>query len=361
MIARTILILLGKEYRLLLRNKIFLIFSLVPLAALIALHYVLPAEISQEEPSVAVYSEVDASAFFSAWDEGVEAVRYERMPSAQALMNSVKSGGHTAGIIITEKILQDIEDGKTADVTLYTAPGLADEYVRSISFIIEIVFSEMTYRMQDSTLNIATKEIFVGENILENTVPFKNQMIPLMVSVLLVMEVFSLGISLVEEKESRSIKAVLAAPVGMGEFLLAKNLAGISIIFLQILIYLAATGALVAQVPAVLWVIFTGAVLTTGVSALLAAFSIDMMSLVSKGVFAMIIMMVPLLGVLFPGMLSPWMRVIPTYILADSMNLLINHGVIWQEVTAQITALSITAAAFLTAGMLCIRRKIQCQ
>ena len=75
----------------------------------------------------------------------------------------------------------------------------------------------------------------------------------------------------------------------------------------------------------------------------------------------MIIMMVPLLGVLFPGMLSPWMRVIPTYILADSMNLLINRGVIWQEVTAQIIALSITAAAFLTAGMLCIRRKIQCQ
>jgi len=345
----------------LLRNKIFLIFSLAPLAALIALYYVLPAEISQEEPSVAVYSEPDTSAFFRAWDEGAEAVRYERMPSVQGLMNAVKSGEHSAGIIITEKILKDIENGKTADVTLYTAPGLADEYVRSLSFIIEIVFSEMTYRMQDSTLIIATKEVFVGENILENAVPFKKQMIPLMVSVLLVMEVFSLGISLVEEKESRSIKAILVAPVGMGEFLLAKSLAGISIIFIQILIYLTATGALVEQVPLVLWVVFSGAVLTTGVSALLAAFSIDMMSLVSKGVFAMIIMMVPLLGILFPGMLSPWMRIIPTYMLADSMSHLINRGAIWHEIVAQITVLSIIAAAFLTAGILCIRRKIQCQ
>jgi ABC-type Na+ efflux pump permease subunit len=358
MIARTILILVDKEYRLLLRNKIFLIFSLAPLAALIALHYMLPSEISQAEPSVAVYSEADASAFFNAWDEGAEAVRYERMQSAQDLMDSVNSGGHTAGIIITEKILKDIEDGITADVILYTAPGLADEHVRSISFIIEIVFSEMVYRKQDSEINIAISEFFVGEDILENVIPFKNQMIPLMVSMLLVMEVFSLGISLVEEKESRSIKAVLAAPVSMGEFLLAKSLAGISVIFLQILIYLAATGALVAQVPAVLWVVFAGAVLTTGVSALLAAFSIDMMSLVSKGVFAMIVMMVPLSGILFPGMLSPWMRVIPTYMLADSMSLLINRGAIWHEAAAQITALSITAATFLTAGILCIRRAI---
>lgn len=70
----------------------------------------------------------------------------------------------------------------------------------------------MSYRSQDSSLRIATEEIFIGDDILQNNVSFKIHMIPLMVSLLLVIEVFTLGISLVEEKESRNITAVLTAP-----------------------------------------------------------------------------------------------------------------------------------------------------
>lgn len=313
------------------------------------------------EPAIAVYSEVDAAGFFHAWDAGAEAIRYERLPSAEALIDSVQNGDQLAGLIITEEIWQDIMDGRPADVTLYTAPGLADEHVRSMAFILEIVFSEMVFRMQGPALRIVTEEIFVGEDIMQSAVSFKDQMIPLLVSLLLVMEVFSLGISLVEEKESRSIKAVLAAPVGIGEFLFAKNLAGISVICGQILLFLAAVGALGSQFPAIVWAILSGPALTTGISAVLAAFSNDMMSLISKGVFVMIVMVVQLFGVLFPGMLSAWMRVIPTYMLADSLSLLINKGSACGDVAVQLGVLSVIALAILFAGVICIREKVQCQ
>ena len=359
--AKTLFILLGKEYTLLFRNKIFLLFSGALLVILIVLYHVLPYEFPTEEPSIAVYSEVDAAEFFRSWEISAEAIRYERLPSAEALISSVKKGDQPAGIIITEKIWQDIKEGRPADVELYTTAGLAEEHVRSMTFILEIVFSAMVYRMEDSSIRIATQEIFVGENILENKIPLKRQMIPLLVGLLLVMEVFSLGISLVEEKESRSIRSVLAAPVGMGEFLLAKNIAGISVISVQILIFLAAVGALGHRFPLVIWAVLAGAILTTGISAFLAAFSDDMMSLVSKGVFAMIIMVVPLLGVLFPGMLSFWMRGIPTYMLAESINLLIKRGEGICDVGSQLGMLTFLAFAVLSAGVICLRRKIQCQ
>ena len=359
--ASTIFTLLQKEYTILLRNKIFLMFGVALLAALIGLYYVLPAEIETEEPSIAVFSEVDASAFFKAWDEGAEAITYRKMASENELLDAVRKGDLSAGIIITEAIWSDIADGKPADIVLYTAPGLVDEYVASIEFILEIVFSEMTYRTEDTTLHIKTEEIFIGEDILRETVPFKEQMVPLMVSLLLVMEVFTLGISLVEEKESRNIRAVLAAPVSMGEFLFAKSFSGISVIFIQIIIFLAAVGALNAQVLSVLWVILAGAVFTTGVSVLLAAYSNDMMSLVSKGVFAMIIMVVPLFGVMFPGMLSVWMRVIPTYMLADSLQQLLNRGNTFRDSALQIVSLSVISAGVLIAGFSCIRRIVQCR
>ncbi|NLO38405.1 MAG: ABC transporter permease [Ruminiclostridium sp.] len=361
MTVRTILTLLGKEYKLLFRNSLFLIFSVALLIVLVGLFYVLPAEINQEEPTVAVYSEVDATAFFHAWDEGVTAVKYARVASAEALNKAVENGDYSVGFIITANMWRYLQTGNPAEVTLFTSPGLADEYVRSISFVLEIVFSEMTYRTQDSPLLIKTEEIFVGDDIMANTIPFKQRMVPLMVSLLLVMEVFTLGISLVEEKENRSIKAVLAAPVSMSEFLFAKSFAGVSVIFIQILIFLIAVGSLTSQMLAVFWVVLAGALLTTGISALLAAFSTDMMSLVSKGIFAMIVMIFPLFGILFPGMLSSWMRIIPTYMLADSLSLLMNNGAASNETLMQICVLTIVAAPLFVAGIDCIRRKVQCQ
>lgn len=359
MTARTIFILLGKEYTLLFRNRIFLIFSVVLLVILVGLYYVLPMEIGHEEPIIAVYSESDATAFFHAWDEGATALHYSRVTSADALLKAVKNGEYSAGLILTEDIWQSIKTGKPVELTLFTSPGIAEEYVKSISFVLEIVFSEMTYRTQDSSFMIKTEEIFVGDDIMANSIPFKRQMVPLMVSLLLVMEVFSLGISLVEEKESRSIKAVLTAPVSMGEFLFAKSFAGISVIFVQILVFLLAVGSLTS--PALVWTVFAGAMLTTGISALLAAFSSDMMSLVSKGVFVMIVMIFPLFGILFPGMLSGWIRIIPTYMLADSLRLLLNNGAVGNEPFFQIGMLTIIAGAFFAAGIACIRRKVQCQ
>ncbi len=356
--VKTILTLLTKEYAILFRNRIFLMFGVVFLAVLIGIFYIMPAEINAEEPTVAVFSEVDASVFFEAWDEGAEAMNYRITASEEEMLDSVRKGDSVAGFIITESIWEEIANGTTADIVLVTTPGLADEHARSVAFILDIVFSEMSYRKEESSLRIETEEVFVGEDILRDTVPFKKQMIPLMVSLLLVMEVFTLGISLVEEKESRNIRAVLAAPVSMAELLFAKSFAGISVIVVQIFVFLAAVGALNGQFHLLLWVILAGAIFTTGVSAWLAAYSNDMMSLISKGVFAMIIMVVPLFGVIFPGMFSVWMRVIPTYIIADSLLQILNRGSNFMDSAPQVLLLSAMSAVVLIAGFSCIRRKV---
>ena len=55
--VKTILTLLTKEYAILFRNRIFLMFGVAFLAFLIGIFYIMPAEINAEEPTVAVYSE----------------------------------------------------------------------------------------------------------------------------------------------------------------------------------------------------------------------------------------------------------------------------------------------------------------
>ncbi len=329
MSGKTMLILLGKEYKLLFKNKLFIAFSVVLLFVFIGLYIVLPNEIGHEEPVIAIYTEVDAKEFFDAWDNGIKAMSYVKLDSSDELLSEIEQGNYVAGFIITEQIWRDISEGKQGHVELFFAPGLAEEYVTSFEFLVEIAFSEMTYRKEGDLLNITTEEIFIGKDIMGSEVPLKKMMIPLMICVLFIMEIFALGISLVEEIESRSLKAVLIAPVSMYELLVAKGITGISVSLIQSFIFLLATGSLTTQALAIIMIILLGAVLTTGVSALLAAFSTDMMSLVTKGIFAMLILMIPLLGIIIPGFFSSWVSIIPTYILADSLNQLINEKVIF--------------------------------
>ena len=147
--VKTILTLLTKEYAILFRNRIFLMFGVAFLAFLIGIFYIMPAEINAEEPTVAVYSEVDASEFFEAWDEGAKAMNYRIMASEEEMLDSVRKGDSVAGFIITESNWEEIANGTTADIVLVTTPGLAEEHSRSVAFILDIVFSEMSYRDED--------------------------------------------------------------------------------------------------------------------------------------------------------------------------------------------------------------------
>jgi ABC-type multidrug transport system permease subunit len=109
----------------------------------------------------------------------------------------------------------------------------------------------------------------------------------------------------------------------------------------------------------ILVVLLLGAVLVTGLSFLVSAFAKDFMSVLAWSVPFLVIMFVPALGVLLPGVITGWVKVIPSYYLVDIIHRVANYGSGWGDVWSGLLILLGYTLVIIAAGILVLRRKLQ--
>jgi ABC-2 type transport system permease protein len=66
---------------------------------------------------------------------------------------------------------------------------------------------------------------------------------------------------------------------------------------------------------------------------------------------------VPSVGVLFPGMLTGWAKLIPSYYLADTLHQVINFGAGWPQITHNLLRLLVWDVVLLWVGATVLKRK----
>jgi ABC-2 type transport system permease protein len=59
----------------------------------------------------------------------------------------------------------------------------------------------------------------------------------------------------------------------------------------------------------------------------------DMLSVMAWGILAMILLGIPSFGVIFPGTMTGWAKLIPSYYLADTVHQVVNFGAGWSQVS----------------------------
>jgi ABC-2 type transport system permease protein len=101
------------------------------------------------------------------------------------------------------------------------------------------------------------------------------------------------------------------------------------------------------------------AILVTGIGFLIASLAKDMMSVLAWGVLALVIMVVPSMITLFPGVITEWVKVIPTYYVVDTVDSVAGYGSGWPDIWPNLLILVAFSAAFLLAGMVALRRRFQ--
>ncbi len=106
--------------------------------------------------------------------------------------------------------------------------------------------------------------------------------------------------------------------------------------------------------------IFLGALLVTGVGFLMATVASDLLSVLGWGMLAILIMALPALGVLIPGFMSDWVRIIPSYYLVNTVYQVLNEpGWGWAQAWPDLLALALFALLFLALGVFTLRRRFQ--
>ena len=180
-----------------------------------------------------------------------------------------------------------------------------------------------------------------------------------MVLLLATLGVFMVPVSIIEEKETRTLDALMVAPVSYVDLIAAKAIAGLVYALLMDGVVLAANQAFVAANLAVLiGVLGLGSLVVVMLGLLMGSLFNSMQSLNVWSTFAMI----PFLGPLVLGFLpnAPLQNVsplLPSYHLVQGLRLALEPGADLSGLAQHLVVLAITAAVFSLGVLWLLRRR----
>ncbi|MBA7700425.1 hypothetical protein ES703_109139 [subsurface metagenome] len=315
------------------------------------IYFIMPKTVN-ESLEIGLYAPVVLPAFEQMQGEGLE---IERVESEKLLKEGVTEGQYVAGIALPADIIEDFMSGQKPKISVYFAPDVPEE----IKDAVEVLIRELAYQQTGQALTIEIREEILGPDLAGMQIPPRDRMRPLFAVLLIMMETFGMANLISEEVERRTINALLVTPVTVKELFTAKGITGVSLAFVQAALFMAIIGGMSRQPLIILVALLLGAVLVTGVGFIIAALGKGFMSVLAWGMVILIILFIPAFGVMFPGAVTGWIKVIPSYYLVDTVHRVSNFGAGWGDVWYNLLVLLGSDLALVWIGIMALRRRFR--
>jgi ABC-2 type transport system permease protein len=347
----TIRALVAKDLTLFFRNKFFAFISIAALLAYIIIYFLMPKDVD-ETLRIGFYTQELPQAILDLMaEEGLEIYQAE---SEEALKTAVLNAEITAGYVLPPDMMTSIASGEKPEIQIFFPADLPQE----AKDIYVLLLEELAFTMVGQPLNIEFTEEVIGDDLVGQQIPLRDRMLPLIAVFILMMETLGLASLLSEEIEGRTLLALLITPLTIRNLFIGKGITGVGMAFLQALILVAITGGLSNQPWIVLLALLLGAMLATGVGFLLASTGKDLMGILAWGVLAILVLSLPAFGIIFPGTISNWVKVIPSYFLVDTVNRAINYGISIGTAMSNLAILLVIDLVIIWLGTVALRRKL---
>ena len=348
---QTIRTLIVKDITLFFRNRFFAFISVLGLVAYIAIYFLLPSSVD-ETLRIGIYAPELPPIF----DELIEAEGLEirRMDTEQDLKNAVLEAEVTAGYALPGNIMGIIANGEKPVVKVFFPAELPQE----ARDIYTILLKELAFSMVGQPINIEFSEEVLGIDLVGRQIPIRDRLLPLIAVFVLMMETLGLSTLLSEELENKTLQALLITPLTIRKLFAGKGITGTGMAFIQAVLLIAVTGGLSNQPGLVVLALLLGAFLVTGVGFLLASVGRDLMGILAWGILAILILSLPAIGLLFPGTITNWVKLIPSYYLVDTVNRAINYGISNIDAFRNLGILLVIDLVVFWLGTYALRRKL---
>jgi ABC-2 type transport system permease protein len=343
-----------KDLKLYFRNKFFAFVTILGLVVYVALYLLLPQTV-EEDLTLAVYAPGIPQIFISFLNNSD--IQIAALESDEALQQAVIDNEYAAGVVLTGEVITGIMQGDPTTVTMYFASDAPQEVIDAVRTVMRLAFNELTYNLNGNPLRIEFREEIVGQDMLGQQIPPRDRLLPLLAIMMLVMEMMGLGSLIAEEIEKGTLRALLVTPVTVPGLFTAKAIMGISLAFVQAVILMGFTGNLFQETLLMLLTLLLGALVVTGLAFLIASASRDFLGVMAWSILIIILMMIPSYGVVFPGVVNNWVKIIPSYYMVDTIHQVVNFGASWDAVWGNLVILLLMGMAFMGAGIMVMERK----
>jgi ABC-2 type transport system permease protein len=341
-----------KDLRLWFKNRFLAVITIAALFGYAGIYYLLPSQID-ETLEIGIFAPAIASAL--AAPLGEEGVILAEYASEATLKEAVTAGEVPVGVSFPGDLLAAMALGERPTVDIYLSADLPQEF----SNLYPILVEEWIALMAGTSMPVEFNEEVLGPDMAGSLTPTRDRMLPLLAVFVLMVEVLGLASLISEEITTGTIKAILITPLSTEGLFTAKGIFGVGLAFIQVSLLMLVTGGLIKQPILILLILLMGAVMVTGIAFLMASASKDMMSVMWKGMLAMLILAIPAMNVLLPGLTTDWIKIIPSFYLVDAVHQVINFDASWGAVWSNVLILAAFAAVFLALGVLALRRQFR--
>jgi ABC-2 type transport system permease protein len=269
------------------------------------------------------------------------------------LRRQVEAGDLDAGLVLTQSFDDDLRAGRRPPLVFY----IGGESLASDRVILSVAALDLVRAVEGRQ---APVEVVV-EGFGVEELPMSDRLIPVILMFALIMSgVFLTAFGVVEEREKRTLDALIVTPVRLSEVLLAKALLGFLVALVMSAVTLALNGALDAPPLGLLLTLMVAALMSVSIGLVFAtaARNGQMLFALIKGTGFLIAG--PVVFYLFPDWPQWIARVFPTYWFIDPLFQTVvlgaSLGQVWWELAV---ALAITAA--FGAVVVLMTRRMQAQ
>lgn len=348
---RTIKTIIAKDFKLFFRNKFFSIMTIFGIIIYLVFYFIMPNTVD-EKIEIGLYAPQAFSIFYENIEEGLI---IRNMKNEDELKQAVTDKELHIGISIPEDIQKSLISGKKPQIFVYYSSDLSDE----IKEMYTILIGEMINEMSGFEIDIDQVEIVLGPDMGGKQIPYRDRMLPLFAVMLLVTETLGLANLITSELESGTIQALLTTPMKVIDLFVGKGVTGVFLAFSPAALLMIITGSLTQNVLLIITSLLLGSIMVTGLAFLIASISKDMMSVMAWGTLLMIVLFIPAFTVIFPGPVSGWIKVIPSFFLVDTLHRAVNFDIGWSGNLNNIMFLIGFNIIFVFLGIITLKRKVK--
>ncbi|MFQ5942698.1 MAG: ABC transporter permease [Anaerolineales bacterium] len=341
-----------KDLKLWFKNRYLAVITILALFGYALIYHLLPSQIDETIEIGLLAPEIASALAAPLEDEGIILENY---PTEAALKEAVTEGDVPVGVRFPSDLIQLLARGEKPVVDVYVSADLPEEFRDLYPILVE----EWVALMAGSSMPVEFNEEILGVDMAGSLTPTRDRMLPLLAVFVLMVEVLGLASLISEELTAGTISALLITPLSTEGLFTAKGIFGVGFAFIQVTLLMLVTGGLIKRPLLILLILLASAVMVTGIAFVLASASRDMMSVMWKGMLAIVILAIPAMNVLLPGLTTDWIKVIPSYYLVDAVHQVVNFDASWGAVWSDVLILAAFAAAFLSLGVVALRRQFR--
>ena len=348
---RTIKTLIAKDFKLFFRNRFFGVMTIFGIVLYVVFYFIMPNVVG-ETIEIGLYTPQAFSIFYENIEEGLI---IRNMKSEDELQQAVADKELHIGISIPEDIQKSLMSGKKPEIFVYYSSDLSDE----IKEMYTILIGEMINEMSGFEIDIDQVEIVLGPDMGGKQIPYRDRMLPLFAVMLLITETLGLANLITSELENGTVQALLTTPMRVIDLFIGKGVTGVFLAFSPAVLLMIITGSLTQNVSLIITSLLLGSIMVTGLAFFIASISKDMMSVIAWGTLLMIVLFIPAFTVIFPGPVSGWIKVIPSFFLVDILHRAVNFNIGWIGNLNNILFLVGFDVIFVLLGIITLKRKVE--